>query len=140
MGYRSEVRALVYGHPDVVVSTVMAWLHKGGTNFWALPGWVGALREYTQPDLVGDEHKRVIDLSASGWKWSDVYEDVAAWTRFMAKAEEAGLSCEFVRIGEDHDDVEYDCGGEDVQGWLWVSRQIECDITPPAEEPENVSQ
>jgi hypothetical protein len=66
-------------------------------------------------------------------KWYDSYEDVKAFTAFKTKyhalldEQEDGKKWkfEFVRVGEDIEDVE--CEQDDSSYVLSVSRSIECD-------------
>jgi len=65
-----------------------------------------------------------IYLNGNDWKWYQSYKEVQAWHEFMDLAEEHNLAVEFVRIGEDSDDIEVDCRN-DYQYYLTPIRTIE---------------
>ena len=48
-----------------------------------------------------------ITFDAEDVKWYETYDDVILWMDFMAKAEELELGVEFIRIGEEPDDIEH---------------------------------
>ena len=122
MGYRSQVRSIIYGPDDKV------------TEFVAAKKLVGdaALAEVwseTTTYLVayGGETWRVFDLKCDQWKWYSDYPDVAAWMSMLDEAEEAELQYEFARIGEDDNDLEYK-GSSDRECWLGFHREIYTDM------------
>lgn len=60
-------------------------------------------------------------------KWYTEFEDVAYWHACLDDATELGLNTEFVRIGEEYDDVEVDFNGDAVEYFLGVNRSIRHD-------------
>lgn len=64
-------------------------------------------------------------------KWYESYPEVQAWNILLAdisdNCEDTGLAYEFVRVGEETDDIETQFGG-DVEFYLGVSRAIYSEI------------
>jgi hypothetical protein len=119
MGYRSDVKALIYpvsGEHNLLnydkLKTLMNTTFKDVFDAWN--------DEYFK---WNDEH-RVLEFSADSIKWYDGYPDVARFTRFLSEVQELEYEYEFIRLGEDMDDVEDDSTG-DSEGYLYVSRSIE---------------
>jgi len=119
MGYRSDVKALIYpvsGEHNLLnydkLKTLMNTTFKDVFDAWN--------DEYFK---WNDEH-RVLEFSADSIKWYDGYPDVARFTRFLNEVQELEYEYEFIRLGEDMDDVEDDSTG-DSEGYLYVSRSIE---------------
>lgn len=115
MGYRSEVKSLVYGEPK----EVDAFLNENEELIANLKNdFRGGLTIIENP-----KHK-LIYLSLSYVKWYDSYEDVKRWNSLLSLAIEADLKTEFVRIGEDSEgDIESDYS-DDCAFYL----QTECRI------------
>lgn len=147
MGYRSQVRALIYGDPDVVCALVAAHVLQGGVNVLEafkddITRYRLTRRVYDREATLAQETKdgtrrgvwkevetEVIDLYGDDWKWYPNYPDVAAWSAFMIAAGELGLNTEFVRLGEETDDTECDtCVQDDGDYYLHVRRSIAADI------------
>lgn len=141
MGYRSQVRSLIYGDPDEICRLVAAQALQGKPDIFAIFG--ESLTRYrvmrNTPNHEAGEIKwrevevEVLDLSGDSWKWYSEYEDVKAWHAFMSSAEELGLDTEFVRIGEDDNDIERAFSGDDPM--LGVSSSIVDDIPDPIPDP-----
>lgn len=141
MGYRSCVQALIYGDPLKVDQLCMKFRHTDPVNLWTDQAFGRNIREWTVRGEGGASDVRYLHLSGDGWKWYTGYEDVDAWIRFQDLAEEMGLSSEFVRVGEETDDIETRYGGDYCQYLLDVSRTIECAVSPPdiTKEDEDVA-
>lgn len=128
MGYRSNVRCLIYGEPDVVQAFWTKHKMMGNT---ALLNWSESIKRYR---LRYNNHDRsVIDLTAESWKWYDTYDDVLAWQSLLAAIdsdhanEVYELSYEFARIGDDDADIEYRAT-ENCVYYLGINRSIETDM------------
>jgi hypothetical protein len=122
MGYRSEVKALIYpasGDQNLLqyeqLKTLMNTTFKDVLDFWKEDyfNWL--------PNV------RVLQFSANSVKWYDSYPEVDRFTRFLAEVQELGYEYEFIRVGEDMDDIEDDSTG-DAEGYLYVQRTIEVGI------------
>lgn len=121
MGYRSDVRALVYGPTDKINALVAR--HAMSDNVNVFESWLKNHIEFEE-----DEGITVIQLKVESVKWYSGYEDVAAWHEFMGPIDnqppdDEVMGYEFVRIGENVDDIEYSIGGN-VEDRLYVRREI----------------
>jgi len=119
MGYRSDVQALIYslGGEDNLLNydklkTLMNTTFKDVFEAWG--------EDYFSWD---DKH-RVLKFDANSVKWYDSFPDVAKFTEFLAQVHALDYEYEFIRIGEDDNDVESDRTG-DAEGFMYVSRSIE---------------
>lgn len=114
MGYRSQVRSLIYGPKEKIDEFLFT--HTTIITNIALTdhGLKGALSRYTvsveklntTSQEVEETIYHVIDLSGDAFKWYETYEDVQAWDELLKEAEDFGLKTEFIRIGEDSGDVD----------------------------------
>lgn len=102
MGYRSNVRCIIYGAEDILDAFVTA---RRITNS-DLPEW---MHEYVSTYFI-DIHRtllKVYDFKIEDVKWYGGYPDVdVAEAFFQAAREFDGLEVEFVRVGEDMDDID----------------------------------
>jgi hypothetical protein len=153
MGYRSQVRSLIYGDPDVVNALVVSQQLLG---FDAQEAFGENLKRYRiqrrffdhaasaelgpDPDngraqiVWRDVEVEVLDLYGDDWKWYEDYTDVKAWTQMMGDAIDLGLCREFVRIGEDTEDTEWLMDIPDEgDHYLRVERSIGDDVPEPIE-------
>ena len=89
--------------------------------------------------LTVNKENRTITFYEDGLKWYESYADVKAHERLYEIAEEYAeqygsetmnnpVSCAFIRIGEETDDVEERGGGYDPWNIMYVSRSIEMNI------------
>ena len=131
MGYRSDVTIIMYpqfGHRD---------------KFAALKLYV----DENLPDdfeVIGEGDRRYLHCYIDGVKWYDSYEEVIAYTKAFNEWDEMfadpddpiakeGLRAEpifnyeFMRIGEEYEDVEYhqSCGADHA---LNMSREVYIDL------------
>jgi len=133
MGYRSQVRSCVYSDNAELFDAFIAGQKLINNIIWEGFGESLTFTEkeyvYSQPREDGSTKQvyKILDLYGDDWKWYDSYPDVKAWDKFIHDAEEAGLIWEFVRVGEEDGDIEYENGGEEIQGFLSTSTNIYCD-------------
>ena len=116
MGYRSDVQGLIYGAEDEVTALLVAAKLRG------LPD---ALMEHVKEVtfMSGDEEYHGLHLQWNYVKWYDDYPEIQAWYWLRDKAEERGLAYEFVRIGEELEDMERDERGDTIDV-LYVPRSV----------------
>jgi hypothetical protein len=104
MGYRSQVESIIYGEAEKIDLFLVKHKILDSPVF-----------EHFKDDLtVADRDstselelpQKGIILSGQDWKWYDSYSDVKAWEALLLDAEAFELNYEFVRIGEEEDDVE----------------------------------
>lgn len=123
MGYRSQVRCLIYGDPEKLDAFIIT--HELILNTQILESFGENLTRYATKAWYYVESKaverevHVLDLYGDGWKWYESYSDVQAWTKFMQDAPNMGLDYEFIRIGEEHTDVEQESSNQN-HSFLWV--------------------
>lgn len=133
MGYRSDVHGLIYDTDErKIASLVMAAGLKG---IWHR---VESLLETTKIKAGGITYHAIV-LEHDSIKWYDEYDTTQAWKELTHLSEKLGLEYEFVRVGENHDDV-YTDGSMNNHCLIYVSRQIVSDyeeIETTEEEPTN---
>jgi hypothetical protein len=124
MGYRSEVTALIYpagGEHNLLEYDKLKLLMN--TTFKELFDEWGGEREYEDGWEWDDDH-RVLQFIATSVKWYDSYSEVQRFVKFLEEVHELEYEYEFIRIGEEDDDIETDSTG-DANGYLSVRRSIE---------------
>lgn len=127
MGYRSEVRSCIYGEPELLDSFIASRKLIDDVVFSDKDeGFKNDLKIISKELNYRKQTIKILDLYGENWKWYDEYEYVKAWVKLLEEAELAGLSYEFMRVGEESGDIEYESGG-DVEGFLYSSTQIVCD-------------
>lgn len=120
MGYRSDVKSVIYGDKATldafIVSTKLR--HAGETLDWIIANC-------EVHELLGNE--AVLLLQVDNVKWYPEYPETELWDTLCTEAVERGLCWEFVRIGEEYEDIEYEAGAPDhlrTTGLLSVHRSI----------------
>ena len=122
MGYRSDVKALIYpagGEHNLLnydkLKTLMNTTFKDVLDYWQ------------DPYFTWDDKHRVLKFDANSIKWYDSYPEVTSFIKFLEEAHELEYEYEFIRLGEEDDDVEDDRTG-DAEGYMYVSRSIEVNL------------
>ena len=118
MGYRSDVQGIIYGEEDQVTALLVAARLEGNKHMDVLLEWVKEVKFRAGGYEVSGLYLRWDDV-----KWYDDYPEVKAWYRLRDKAEERGLAYEFVRLGEELEDMEKVEIG-DTMGVLFISRTV----------------
>jgi len=104
MGYRSEVKSVIYGEP----SKVDAFLKEHEAEFDQVLKDFGVCIS-----IKGSDFRKYVYLNVDYVKWYDEYEDVQRWHEFLEAAQKFGLCIEFVRVGEScQGDIEQIYGGD----------------------------
>jgi hypothetical protein len=125
MGYRSEVKSVIYGEPEAV------------DKFMALN--VNALTKIkedfgNQVRALKGNRRKFIYLDCEYSKWYDEFDEVQRWHEFLELADTAGLNTEFVRVGEDSEgDIETDYRGDDCMNYLEPMTKIDVGFNYDAE-------
>jgi hypothetical protein len=109
MGYRSEVKSLIYGSYDEMA--------KFKTDNAEL---CEQLAEDFGADIeqLNNGDYEIIYLDCSYSKWYDSYAEVIRWNNLLSLANEAELMTEFVRIGEEAGDIEQEYSQTDCEYYL----------------------
>ena len=119
MGYRSDVQALIYppsGDQNLLEYDKLKLLFN--TTFQDV------FTAWGEDYFSWDDKHRVLKFDANSVKWYDSYHEVQTLVKFLADVQGLGYEYEFMRIGEDDDDVETD-RTSDAEGFMYVSRTIE---------------
>jgi hypothetical protein len=119
MGYRSDVQALIYpanGDQNLLEYDKLKLLFN--TTFQDV------FTAWGEDYFSWDDKHRALKFDANSVKWYDSYPEIKTFVRFLADVQELGYEYEFIRIGEEDDDVETDSTG-DAEGFMYVQRTIE---------------
>jgi hypothetical protein len=119
MGYRSDVKAIIYplgGDQNLLEYDKLKLLFN--TTFQDV------FTAWGEDYFSWDDNHRALIFDANSVKWYDSYPEVQKFIKFLADVHELGYEYEFMRIGEEDDDVETDRTG-DAEGYMYVSRSIE---------------
>lgn len=120
MGYRSEVKSVIY-------QTEKEFDKFYEDNKEEIDYFQDAFRSLS---IATKGQYKVLFLNCYDVKWYDVFPEVQAWHKFLAKAEAAGMFYEFVRLGEDDSDVEIDYGTNDSGNYiLELERHIKTNVS-----------
>lgn len=121
MGYRSDVSTVIYGDDRAaekyaLLKTLMNTTFKVAYDSWSA-------------DAIWHDTKHVLEFKIEDVKWYESYADVAAFTQMLEDLQEIeGLNYEFVRIGEDDEDVERNNHGDGCEYITNVCRSIQVEL------------
>lgn len=122
MGYRSEVAIKVYGDDEGMAKFKKSY----DEAFDALPPeeqeYVLLLMREEEANGFTDN---VFTFYATYIKWYEDCPQVQFFTGLLDHIEDFGINAEFVRIGEDYDDIETQQYGENIDYFLGVTRSID---------------
>jgi hypothetical protein len=143
MGYQSQVRCLIYGSKEDMDAFLTTETIVGGSR--VLKDFENCLLRYVIKVPVIEEYPinsdapkkdlHVLDMQEDSTKWYEDFPEVSGWMKFMNEAPEMGLQFEFIRVGENHGDIEEHCS-DSPRGFIYVtSPVIEDDIDKADEIP-----
>jgi hypothetical protein len=123
MGYRSQVSSIIYESKEKL--DAFKDKNKGLLTMLEDEFNDGSLKYIETP-----EYNFIYLQSSDGWKWYDSFKEVKGWHDLMDKADEDKLAVEFVRIGEDYEDIETDYRGDSdlLNYYLSVERFVEANF------------
>ena len=119
MGYRSDVKALIYplgGEHNLLEYDKLKLLFN--TTFQDV------FEAWGEDYFSWNDKHRVLEFDANSVKWYDSYPEVQRLTKFLSEVQELGYEYEFMRIGEEDDDIETDNSG-DAENYMYVERTIQ---------------
>jgi hypothetical protein len=132
MGYRSNVMVLIYPEPSDNEAAMYEQLKVlMGTTFKSV------VDEFDDPYMTWVDTHRVLKFDIEDVKWYPSYPEVQMFEKMLGSFNTAddggdgqipGYCTEFVRIGEETEDVEERHTGDNNQYYLTVRRTIDCDI------------
>lgn len=128
MGYRSDLVVLIYPdveHADDMQSKYDQLKVLMGTTFKHV------VDEFGDPYMTWIDKDHVLKFDLRDGKWYPSYPDVQMFMAMLGtfRSEEiAGYCTEYVRIGEESDDVEERHTGDNNQYYLNVRREIDCNV------------
>lgn len=116
MGYRSEVKGLIYGTADEMEAFKLACFDL-----------YNQVREDFGDEITDESNDKfkLLYLNAPYTKWYDEYEEVQRWSELYDLARDAGLNVEFMRAGEEQGDVEVDNSGESCEYYLEMVQRVD---------------
>jgi hypothetical protein len=124
MGYRSNIRCLLYpldtptGDAPSLSDNYHALVTLMNTTF------KNVVDDFSS-DMTLDPHHRVVDFVIDDVKWYPSYPDVQAFEKMLDEVAELGYCYEFVRVGEDQNDIEMR-ESDHSNGYLGVTTRITC--------------
>jgi hypothetical protein len=119
MGYRSDVKALIYpANSDKNLLEYDKLKLLFNTTF------KDVFEAWGEDYFSWDDKHRVLKFNADSVKWYDSYPEVKLLVKFLEDVRDLEYEYEFIRIGEEDDDTETDSTG-DSEGFMYVQRTIE---------------
>lgn len=121
MGYRSDVAVVIYGdgRDDEKYELIKVLMNTTFKDVYA----------ENEGYETWHDNAHVLEFKIGGVKWYESYPDV---DRFMAMLDKIGeiegLNYEFMRVGEDTEDIEHKSAGEYSEYFLSVTRSIRVDL------------
>jgi hypothetical protein len=133
MGYRSIVRSCIYSDDAELFEAFISGrkliddtvFSEGDDGFIDNLEYPEKIYKNMEGELI--QTIKILALHGDDWKWYEEYEYVKAWHKLLTDAEVAGLNYEFVRVGEEDGDIDYQCGGENVEHFLSTYTNINVD-------------
>ena len=126
MGYRSDLVVLIY--PDTVNKIDTQALYDQLKMLMATT--FSEVVKSFEAEMYWGDARHVLKFILENTKWYPSYSDVAAFEAMLREFDGtiAGYCTEFVRIGDNYEDIEVRSSGEHCEYYLSVNRDIVCDI------------
>jgi len=124
MGYRSNIRCLIYPmdrapeNKQSLIDNYHALVTLMNTTFKDVV-------DNFSSDMTLDVTHHVVDFVIDDVKWYPSYPDVQAFEKMLDEVAELGYCYEFVRVGEDNNDIEMR-ESDHSNGYLGVTTSITC--------------
>ena len=119
MGYRSNVKALIY-----FANSDKNLLEYDKLKLLFNTTFKDVFEAWGEDYFSWDDKHRVLKFNADSVKWYDSYPEVKLLVKFLEDVRDLEYEYEFIRIGEEDDDTETDSTG-DSEGFMYVQRTIE---------------
>lgn len=141
MGYRSEVQAAFYASKPEDIAKIKAWFQLRKSEYLAderkksAACWLLSDRADNMDEYGWEEHERGYVFVATGVKWYEDFDEVKLFNEisqdfcevFIEGVENSPYAYEFVRIGEDINDIVEEIHGN-TEWVLRVERSISCEL------------
>jgi hypothetical protein len=123
MGYRSDVTVLIY--PDNS--------EQNAERYDTLKVLMNTTFKLTYEEFESNfewlDRRLVLKFEVTSIKWYDSYPDIMNFQSMLdAIGDMEGYNYEFMRVGEDYDDIEQNQRGNGLRYALSVTRTIEVDL------------
>ena len=121
MGYRSDVSTVIYGDDRTaekyaLLKTLMNTTFKVAYDAWSA-------------DVIWHDTKCVLEFFIEDVKWYESYPDVMAFLTMLENLREIeGYNYEFVRVGEQDDDIDRQSEGNQCEYLIIVCRSIQVEL------------
>jgi len=121
MGYRSQVAVVIYGD------------NRDAEKYALLKTLMNTTFKDVYTDFDGNaewhDHKHVLEFKMEDVKWYDGYDDVQNFMQMLGQIGEIeGFNYEFMRLGEDDNDIDTQSEGNGIEHLLRCVRTIEVDL------------
>ena len=132
MGYRSDVVVVIYPEPQPDAAKEQEMYDQ--LKVLMATQFKDVVDAHFGENMSWNDADRVLKFEMLDVKWYDSYADVQAFTGMLQQfnafddTDIAGYCTEFVRIGEDYDDVELNRTGDNCHYYLSVNREVVCDV------------
>ena len=133
MGYRSSVVCLMYGNNDIGDNTIVKEFVRSRVEEYSGSGGGHEASDYVRDAF--DYSGWGVKFECQDWKWYDSYPDIQFLEKLFDEfeelligedASETSYALEYVRIGEDIEDIDQRFRGA-IEGRTWISRCITVD-------------
>lgn len=127
MGYRSDLMVLIYPEAQAKLGEQAVY---DQLKVLMATTFKHVVDEFGDPYMTWMDKEFVLKFDLRDVKWYPSYPDVQMFEAMLSAfgGEIEGYCTEFVRIGEDSDDVEERHTGDDNQYYLNVRREIDCNV------------
>ena len=115
MGYRSDVRSIIRGSTELVTALLVRARLEGNKALESFDYYI------TKEEIDAETE---ISLEIDDVKWYSDCEDALAWENLLDIAEDMQLEWEFIRSGEDTDDVDHRIGENKDSYEFFISKTI----------------
>jgi hypothetical protein len=132
MGYRSDLVVLIY--PDTETKTDAAPKYEQLKVLMATTFKGVVADQYFEICMTWIDESHVLKFKFDRVKWYPSFSDVQMFEKMLAVFngdDEAGIEgycTEFIRIGEESDDIEQRSSGDNCEYHLQVRSEIDCNV------------
>lgn len=132
MGYRSDLVVLIY--PDTETKTDAAPAYEQLKVLLATTFKDVVADKYFESCMTWIDESHVLKFKFDSVKWYPSYSDVQMFEKMLAvfNGDDAdgieGYCTEFIRIGEESDDIEQRSSGDNCEYYLQVRSEIDCNV------------